>query len=312
MNNYYRIILGKKNAVAAQCVGEGFVGIDYNMPDLTRWLALDDDAFYDKVGELLKAEHPGASKIKVSLACGVINKLARRMRLGDAVICSMGDQTYRVGEITGEYLYARDQPLPHRRKVGWHSGVLHRDDMSESLRGSLGGALTIIGPDSITRHRDEIERLMSGSRTIPTSFPGPPDVEDPVAFAMEKHLEEFLVRNWAQTDLSKDFTIYEDEGELVGQQFSTDVGPIDILAISRDKKRLLVLELKRGRASDVVVGQLLRYIGYVKGKVAEPDQTVEGCIIALEDDPKLKWAISTLPHVGFYQYQVSFKLNKIK
>jgi restriction system protein len=129
---------------------------------------------------------------------------------------------------------------------------------------------------------------------------------------MEKHLEEFLVRNWIQTDLSRDFTIYEDEGELVGQQFSTDVGPIDILAISRDKKRLLVVELKRGRASDVVVGQLLRYMGYIKGKVAEPDQTVEGCIIALEDDQKLQWALSTQPNVAFYRYQISFKLNKVK
>ena len=29
-------------------------------------------------------------------------------------------------------------------------------------------------------------------------------------------------------------------------------------------QRLLVVELKRGRASDVVVGQILRYVGYVQ------------------------------------------------
>ena len=312
MNNYYRIILGKKNANAPQCLAEGFVGIDFDMPDLSRWLSLDEDAFYDKIGELLRSDSPGASKIRISLACGVIDKLARRIRVGDSVICSMGDQTYRVGQVTGDYFYAPNQPLPHRRRVAWNSSVLRRDEMSESLRGSVGGALTIIGPDSITRHRDEIERLLSGSQSGPQVITNDPDVEDPVAFAMEKHLEDFLVRNWSQAELSKDFTIYEDEGELVGQQFSTDVGPIDILAISRDKKRLLVVELKRGRASDVVVGQILRYIGYIKGKVAEPDQSVEGCIIALEDDPKLQWAISTLPHVAFYRYQVSFKLHKVK
>ena len=41
---------------------------------------------------------------------------------------------------------------------------------------------------------------------------------------------------------------------------SSDTGPIDILAISKDKKTLLVVELKKGRVSDNVVGQIQRYI----------------------------------------------------
>lgn len=312
MNDYYRIFLGKKNAVAPQCVEEGVVGIDYSMPDLSQWISLDDEAFRSKVSDLFRNLYPDASKIGTGLACGVITKFAKRIRAGDCVICPIGDQTYRVGQITSDYFYAPDQPLPHRRKVTWNPTVLQRDAMSEALRRSLSGTLTIIGPDAITRHREEIERLLDGSPTRPRVFADDPDVEDPVAFAMEKHLEDFLIRNWAQTDLSKDFAIFEDEGDLVGQQFSTDVGPIDILAISRDQKRLLVLELKRGRASDVVVGQLLRYMGFIKGKVAEPDQEVEGCIIALEDDPKLQWAISTLPNVSFYRYQIHFRLQKVK
>jgi hypothetical protein len=68
------------------------------------------------------------------------------------------------------------------------------------------------------------------------------------------------VKNWVQTGLGKEFDIYEEEGEPVGQQYITDTGPLDILAVSKDKKRLLVVELKKGRASDVVVGQILRYI----------------------------------------------------
>lgn len=127
---------------------------------------------------------------------------------------------------------------------------------------------------------------------------------------MEKHLEDFLVANWDQTDLSKDFLIYEEEGEPVGRQYSTEVGPIDVLAISKDKKRLLVIELKRGKASDVVVGQTLRYMGFVKDQIAEPNQSVEGVIIALEDDPKLRWALMAVPGISFYRYQVSFKLVK--
>jgi hypothetical protein len=38
--------------------------------------------------------------------------------------------------------------------------------------------------------------------------------------------------------------IYEEYGELVGQQYPSDTGPIDILAVSKDKRELLVVELK--------------------------------------------------------------------
>lgn len=69
-----------------------------------------------------------------------------------------------------------------------------------------------------------------------------------------------------------------------------------------------MVELKRGRASDVVVGQILRYMGYIKELVAEPGQTVEGAIIALENDQKLRWALSAVPNIRFYRYQVSFRL----
>jgi restriction system protein len=127
---------------------------------------------------------------------------------------------------------------------------------------------------------------------------------------MEKHLEDFLVANWNQSMLSKDFSIYEEDGEPVGRQYATDAGPIDILAISRDKKRLLVVELKRGRTSDAVVGQVLRYMGFVKEQVAEEDQIVEGVIIALEDDQKMRWALLSVPSISFYRYQINFKLVK--
>lgn len=41
------------------------------------------------------------------------------------------------------------------------------------------------------------------------------------------------------------------------------------------------MELKTGRATDVVVGQVLRYRGYVKEELAEKDQTVKGIIMGL-------------------------------
>jgi restriction system protein len=135
-------------------------------------------------------------------------------------------------------------------------------------------------------------------------------IEDPSEFALEKHLEDFLVQNWKQTELGRHFDIYEEDGELVGQQYPSDTGPIDILAISKDKNELLVVELKKGRASDVVVGQVQRYMGYVQEELAEGKQKVRGVIIAFEDDLKTQRALSVAPNIDFYTYQVNFKLMK--
>lgn len=97
---------------------------------------------------------------------------------------------------------------------------------------------------------------------------------------------------------------------MVGKQYPSDTGPIDILAISKDKKELLVIELKKGRASDAVVGQIQRYMGYVLEELVEENQTVKGVIIAQEDDLRIKRALSVTNNISFYRYQVSFKLFK--
>lgn len=127
---------------------------------------------------------------------------------------------------------------------------------------------------------------------------------------MEEHLEEFLIQNWEQTELGKQYDIYEEEGERVGQQSLTDTGPLNILEVSKDRKTLLVVELKKGRASDAVVGQSLRYMSYVQDELAEANQTVRGIIIALEDDQRIQRALKMTPNVEFYRYEISFKLVK--
>ena len=235
--------------------------------------------------------------------------VSKGVKKGDYVLSPDGAGNYRIGEFMGDYYYADGQVLPHRRRVNWFEKLIERSDMSEALRNSTGSIGTV---SDISGYHEEIESLLgkapatSGPVIVSTN----PDIEDPVAFAMEKHLEAFLVANWNQTLLSKDFSIYEEDGEPVGQQYATDAGPIDVLAISKNKKRLLVVELKRGRATDVVVGQVLRYMGFIKEQVAEADQTVEGAIIAIDDDQKMRWALLSVPSISFYRYQISFKLVK--
>ena len=89
--------------------------------------------------------------------------------------------------------------------------------------------------------------------------------------------------------------------------FNSGCRPLDILAISKDEKEFLVIEINKGRASDMVVGQIQRYMGHIKNNLAG-DKNVKGLIIALEDDKNLRDALSVAPNIKFMKYEVSFKL----
>ncbi len=76
---------------------------------------------------------------------------------------------------------------------------------------------------------------------------------------------------------------------LLGRQYSTPVGPIDLL--TRDKKTsdYVVIELKKGRSADKVYGQCSRYMGWVRKNLAH-GESVHGAIVARGIDNKLKAA----------------------
>jgi hypothetical protein len=131
-------------------------------------------------------------------------------------------------------------------------------------------------------------------------------------FALEKHLEEFIIRNWSSLEFGKEFEILtSNTGELIGQQYQTDTGPIDLLALSKDRKTYLVLELKRDKSNANAVGQILRYMGYVRDEEAELDQAVKGVIIAHSDSTGSRRAISMTPEVSFWQYKLNFEIAKV-
>lgn len=302
---YFRLMLGPKSAHADECIEGSFVGVDYKLHEnLSGKLPEQWRDFNKRYIPLIMKIWPEKNKISAGLACGAIWTVSKGMNEGDLVLCSDGAGAYHVGCIAGRYQYAEGGILPHRRPVEWLGVSIARDDMSEGLRNSAGSIGTV---SNITKHAEEIVRLLEGQ--APAAIISTDEtIEDPAAFAMEKHLEDFLVRNWASTRLGREYDIYEDESDGVGQQFPTDTGPIDILAMSKDRKTLLVVELKKGRASDVVVGQVLRYMGFVQEELADDSQTVRGVVIALDNDQRLKRALAMVPAVDFWRYKVSFEL----
>ena len=49
-------------------------------------------------------------------------------------------------------------------------------------------------------------------------------------------------------------------------------------------------------------------MGFARYELAEVNQTVKGVIIGLESDLRLRHALSVIPNIEFYRYEVNFKL----
>ena len=307
MKKFFRIMLGKGGIYADDCLKDSYIGVNFLAGhDLSGHLPEDWKAFNKEFIPVFMKENEGKTKVAAGLSCGYTWTVCKGIDVGDIVLCPNGHGEYLVGEVAGGYYYVAGSNLSHRRRVQWYEKSIPRNAMSEGLRNSAGSTGTCC---EITKHQNEIDSFINN--VAPATIVATSDeIEDPSAFALEKHLEDFLVKNWRNTELGKKYDIFEDNGEMVGQQYPSDTGPIDILAISKDKKTILVIELKRGQASDVVVGQIQRYMGYVKEELADKGQNVKGIIIGLEADNRLKRALAVCPDISFYKYQVSFKLVK--
>lgn len=300
-------MLGPGHSHARQCHEEGWFGGGWGIAeDLSTAISGGRENFKDTVMPLYGNSNPGKSRVAAGLACGMLRTICMGIQQDDVVLCPDGEGAYWTGAVAGPYYYAEGEFLPHRRKVNWRPGQIYRADMSESLQGATGSNGTV---SNVSAHAEEIEKLFAGGAQ-PQLTAADERIEDPSVFALEKHLEDFLVENWPSTELGRRYDIFEDDGERAGQQYPTDTGPVDILAVSKDGGEILVVELKKGRASDVVVGQTQRYMGYVMDELAEPGQTVKGCIIALKDDLRLRRALRAADNIDFYRYEVNFKLFK--
>ena len=71
---------------------------------------------------------------------------------------------------------------------------------------------------------------------------------------MEKQLEDFIIHNWDKTELGERFNLIIEDGELISQQYRTEIGSIDILAKDKKSGSFVVIELKKSQTSDDTVG----------------------------------------------------------
>ena len=136
-------------------------------------------------------------------------------------------------------------------------------------------------------------------------------------FVKERHLQLYLVNHWERMGFSEQWEIYTDSDDpQAGVEFSTGIGRPDILLTHTSEARVCILELKRGSTSDRAVGQLLRYVGWVHEHLEDledvsTDAEVEGRLIVSESSEKLEYAISVVPGVTLYEYQMEVSLLQL-
>ena len=126
-------------------------------------------------------------------------------------------------------------------------------------------------------------------------------------FAFERDLQNYLVKNLESVETG--LKLYNQDG-ITGVEFPVGGRRIDILAVDAENN-LVVLELKVSKGHDKVIGQILRYMGWLKENLAEDDQNVRGIIIAKDITSDLKWACSATQGISLREYSISFLLDEV-
>lgn len=121
--------------------------------------------------------------------------------------------------------------------------------------------------------------------------------------SMERLLEDFLEGNLDH--IENGLRLYRDESGVPGRQYPTDVGIIDLLCVDKNEE-FVVIEIKKEKGSDKTVGQVTRYMGWVRQNLAV-DKPVRGIIIVHDVDNALEFSVSVVNKVEIKYYKIDLK-----
>lgn len=125
-------------------------------------------------------------------------------------------------------------------------------------------------------------------------------------FAFERDLRNYLSKNLSA--LGPGLRVYQDE-DFSGVEFPVGGRFIDILATDATGD-FVVIELKVSRGYERVVGQILRYMAWVKKHVAN-GKKVRGIIVANEVSEDLHLAAALVPDLQLFEYAISMKVTPV-
>ncbi len=161
-------------------------------------------------------------------------------------------------------------------------------------------AEAIIANPELRSFRNKTEAKKRSNQTIK----GVKNKANDDIFEFEASLQDHLMENWEKLPLGREWTIHTRDIFSKGKYNTGEIGEMDFLAKHKTKPKWLVIELKRNPPSAATVGQILRYMGWVKVNLAGNNETVEGLIIAGSDDDKIGYALLCLQNVKLNIYRM--------
>lgn len=147
----------------------------------------------------------------------------------------------------------------------------------------LGGGLVTLPPQGYVR-------------VIPPNQPSETARLRPSRISInERNLEDFVVQQLDEIEPGL---------QLVGRQLSTPAGRLDLFCqdVHGD---FVVVELKKTQGTDQVVGQILRYMGWVREEY--PDNKVRGVIVVPKKDEALRYALNATSSITAKEFKLSIE-----
>lgn len=129
----------------------------------------------------------------------------------------------------------------------------------------------------------------------------------------EKALEQHLQDHWDATEFASlgiELASEERHG-LPGRQVLTPRNTIDLLGYREAAREWWVFELKKGRSSDAVVGQVQRYMGWLAASHARPREQVRGAIIVGRVDENLKASVASNDRLTLWRYDEELRVRRV-
>jgi restriction system protein len=277
------------------------------------WTELGDISELSKseIREKLEDTYPSMHKGQVTRDTNCLWSFYHEVSIGDTMIARQGTKRIiGIGKVTRTAFYDEDMGrerlgdesryYPHFICVDWKIQEIDFDRIMFSFYTMY----------KLPGGKERFEQMVKEETLDEEEI-----TEAELEFALETHLEEFIVKNF-DTVFEGNLKVYTDDEGNRGKQYrlidsdGTFIGIVDILAVDLSDPSYVVIELKKGKESDVVVGQILRYMGFVQEYLCDDTQSVKGIVICRDKDVKLDYALRFVgDKVRVKYYHMDFELH---
>ncbi len=194
---------------------------------------------------------------------------------------------------------ARLEVLIARRK---HGEALSTQEIKDFGELEEDGAVVEGVPEELSEelsHRGPIEsKQRIRYRSISTRFPREQWLESMIEEMIQKGLPV----------LGRKLRMYDHPDAGYGRQFAIPgVGLIDLLVEEMETSDLVVIELKRGRSDDQVIGQASTYMTWVRENLAQRHQQVRGIVCVHDASDRLQLSAKNIPGLEVFKYDLIFQ-----